>query len=236
MKKYHDLFKRAIDRIPGYEPHMLVVFVFLAGAVWGFLELADEVLEGSTASLDERLLLALRSPHDPTDPVGPVWFEELARDITAFGGIGVLGLITALAAGFLILRRKHHTALYLVIATGGGILASTLLKAAFDRARPDLVPHGQAVYTSSFPSGHSMLAAATLLTIGALLAGAQPNLRLKAYLLGAAVLITLLVGASRVYLGVHWPSDVLAGWTAGAAWALLCWAVAERLRKRGSVE
>lgn len=229
-------FKWVLGRIRGYEPYMLAVFVLLAGAVWGFAELADEVTEGTTASLDERVLLALRSPDDVTDPLGPVWFQELARDITAFGGIGVLVLITALATGFLVLQYKHHMAIYLVIATGGGILASTLLKAIFDRPRPDLVPHAQAVYTSSFPSGHSMLSAVTFLTIGALLAGTQPNLRLKTYLLSVAVLMTLLVGISRVYLGVHWPTDVLAGWTAGAAWALLCWAVAERLRDRGDVE
>lgn len=116
------------------------------------------------------------------------------------------------------------------------LLASTLLKQLFARPRPDLVPHAQLVYTSSFPSGHSMMSAVTFLTIGALLAGAQSSLRLKAYLLGSAALLTLLVGASRVYLGVHWPTDVLAGWTAGAAWALLCWAIAEWLRGRGEVE
>lgn len=229
-------FRTMLGKIGSYEPHMLAVFVLLAGAVLAFVELADKVTAGTTASLDERVLLALRTAGDVTDPLGPVWFEELARDITAFGGIGVLVLITALATGFLVLQRKQHMAIYLVIATGGGILASTLLKAAFDRPRPDLVPHAQAVYTSSFPSGHSMLSAATLLTIGALLAGAQPSLRLKTYLLSVAVLMTLLVGSSRVYLGVHWPTDVLAGWTAGAAWALLCWAVAERLRNRGNVE
>lgn len=228
--------RKTLGKIGSYEPQMLAVLVLLAGAVWAFVELADEVTEGATASLDERVLLALRNPGDATDPLGPVWFEELARDITAFGGIGVLVLITAVAAGFLVLQRKQHMATYLVIATGGGVFFSTLLKAAFNRARPDLVPHGQAVYTSSFPSGHSMMSAVVLLTIGALLAGAQPSLRLKTYLLSVAVLMTLLVGLSRVYLGVHWPTDVLAGWMAGAAWALLCWAVAERLRFRGDVE
>lgn len=236
MTRTMDAFRRMLGKIRSYEPHMLAVFVLMAGAVWGFVALADKVTEGRTASLDERVLLALRNPDDVTDPLGPIWFEELARDITTFGGIGVLVLITTLATGFLVLQRKQHTAVYLVIATSGGILASTLLKAAFDRPRPDLVPHGQAVYTSSFPSGHSMMSAVTLLTIGALLAGAQPSLRLKTYLLGVALLMTLLVGSSRVYLGVHWPTDVLAGWTAGAAWALLCWAVAERLRNRGKVE
>jgi undecaprenyl-diphosphatase len=228
--------RMALETVRSYEPHMLGVFIILAGALWGFVEITDEVLEGTTASLDEKILLALRSPVDAADPLGPLWFEEMARDITAFGGIGVLALFTALAAGFLVLQRKRRTAIYLLVATGGGIVVSILLKAGFDRPRPDLVPHGQAVYTSSFPSGHSMLSAVTLLTIGALLASAQPNLRLKIYLLSVAVLLTLLVGFSRVYLGVHWPTDVLAGWTAGAAWALLCWVGAEHLGHREAAD
>lgn len=213
-----------------------MAFVLFAGALWAFTELADSVLDGDTATIDERLLLAMRNPDDVTDPLGPGWFEETARDVTGLGGIGILTLITLIAAGFLALQRKRHTAIYLILATGSGMLMSTLLKLVFARPRPDLVPHATIVYTNSFPSGHSMMSAVTFLTIGALLAGAQQGLRLKAYLLGIAALLTALVGVSRVYLGVHWPTDVLAGWTAGAAWALLCWVVAEQLRSRGEVE
>lgn len=228
--------QRALTWIGGHEPHILAAFVLVAGAIWTFVYLAGEVLEGETATLDERLLLTLRTTNDITDPLGPVWFEEVARDITGLGGVGILTLITLASAGFLVLQRKRHTAVYLLLAVGSGNLMSNLLKYLIDRPRPDLVPHAQQVYTSSFPSGHSMLAAVTYLTLGALLAGTQPNRRLKAYLLLIAALVTLLVGLSRVYLGVHWPTDVLAGWTAGAAWALLCWAIAERLRSRGEVE
>jgi undecaprenyl-diphosphatase len=214
----------------------LTALLLGAGAVWLFLELTDEVLEGDTAGVDEQLLLALRAPNDTSDPLGPPWFEELARDITGLGGAAILTLLTLASAGFLALQRKLHLAVYLLLAVGSGALLSTLLKMGFDRPRPELVAHGQAVYTSSFPSGHSMLSALAFLTLGALLASGQTNLPVRAYLIGLAAFLTMLVGASRVYLGVHWPTDVLAGWTAGAAWALLCWAFAERLRRRGAVE
>lgn len=228
--------QRTLAWIGSHEPYVLIAFVVFAGALWGFTELADSVLDGDTETIDERLFLSLREADDATNPLGPGWFEETARDVTGLGGIGILTLITLIAAGFLALQRKRHTAVYLLVATGSGILMSSLLKLVFSRPRPDLVPHATNVYTSSFPSGHSMMSAVTFLTIGALLAGAQTGLRLKAYLLGVAALLTLLVGVSRVYLGVHWPTDVLAGWTAGAAWALLCWLVAEHLRSRGAVE
>jgi len=178
----------------------------------------------------------LRASSDTSDPLGAAWVEDLARDATALGGAGFLTLLTLASAGFLALQRKRGLALYLLAAVASGTLASTLLKLGFDRPRPDLVAHGQVVYTSSFPSGHSMLSAVVYLTLGALLASGQTNLPLRAYLIGLAVFLAVLVGVSRVYLGVHWPTDVLGGWTAGAAWALTCWALAERLRLRGTVE
>ena len=218
------------------EAGTLAALLLAAGGVWLFLELADDVLEGDTTTVDEQLLLMLRAPTDSSDPLGPPWVEDLARDITGVGGAAVLTLLTAASAGFLALQRKRHLALYVLAAVASGALVSTLLKMGFDRPRPDLVPHGQIVYTSSFPSGHSMLSAVAFLTLGALLASSQTNLRLRVYLISLAVFLTVIVGVSRVYLGVHWPTDVLAGWTAGAAWALLCWALAEKLRRRGAVE
>jgi undecaprenyl-diphosphatase len=214
---------------------LLSLAVLSLGAI-GFLQIAGEVLEGETSSLDRRLIVALRNPADLSDPIGPLWFEEVARDVTALGGNAVLTLLTAAVAIYLLLTGKKGAALLVLGAVVGGTLLSSGLKIGFSRPRPDLVPHGAPVLTASFPSGHAMLSAVTYLTLGALLARVQPRLRVKAYLIGLAITLTLLIGASRVYLGVHWPSDVLAGWTMGAAWASLCWFVALQLQRRGAVE
>jgi undecaprenyl-diphosphatase len=207
-----------------------------AGGTWLFIEIADLVSAGESSTFDARVLLLMRSPGDRADPVGPAWIEELGRDFTALGGIAVLALITIAAAGFLALERKYRALVLIVVAVVGGLVLSTALKYLFARPRPDLVPHGSAVYTASFPSGHSMMSAITYLTLGALLARVQTRKRLKAYLLCLAIFLTLLVGISRVYLGVHWPTDVLAGWTVGAVWAILCWLVVRWLQDRGQVE
>ncbi len=214
----------------------LILLVAIAGGIWAFAGLAGEVKEGETRRFDERVLLALRNPADRADPLGPAWVEESERDFTALGGVAVMSLLTCGVVGFLLLDRKNRAALLVLAAVGGGLLLSSVLKHDFERPRPDLVPHGAYVYTSSFPSGHSTLAAATYLTLGALLARVQAKRRIKVFLLGFAILITLLVGVSRVYLAVHWPTDVLAGWTLGGLWALTCWLVARQLQRRGKVE
>lgn len=214
----------------------LLVLVLVAGGVWTFAEIADEVGEGETRQMDEAILLALRNPEDRSDPLGPPWVEEVQRDFTALGGIAVLLLLTGGAGAFLVLDGKHRAALMVLAAVGGALLWSFLLKEGFSRPRPDLIAHGVHVEAASFPSAHSMMSAATYLTLGALLARVQARRRLKIFLLGFAALLTLLVGVSRIYLGVHWPTDVLAGWAAGGVWALLCWLAARWLQRRGKVE
>jgi undecaprenyl-diphosphatase len=145
-------------------------------------------------------------------------------------------VVSVAVIGYLAMVRKRSAALLVFVAVGGGLLLSMLLKHTFERVRPDLVPHGVRVYTASFPSSHAMLSAVTYLTLGALLTRVEPRRRLKAYLLTVAVLLTLLIGTSRVYLGVHWPTDVLAGWCVGSAWATLCWLVAQWPQRKGRVE
>lgn len=182
------------------------------------------------AALDADLLLALRSA-DRADPLGPAWFEASVAEITALGGFGVLTLVVALAAGYLAVRRRYADAALILVAVLSGTALSEGLKLGFARARPDLVAHIVDTTSMSFPSGHAMLSAITYLTIGALLARAAARAADRAYILAAAIALTLLIGVSRLYLGVHWPSDVLAGWCFGAAWALVCWAVAAWLAR-----
>ncbi len=219
-----------------HERGLLVTATLLAAGIWIFAELANSVVHGKTGAFDRTVLLALRHTDNLADPIGPQWVEEVGRDMSAFGGVGTVFLLSAAAVGFLLLQGQYRTAVFLIVAVGGGFFLSLGLKRAFDRPRPDLVPHGSYVRTTSFPSGHSMNSAVVYLTLGALMARVQPKRRLKAYLLLMAFLATGLVGVSRVYLGVHWPTDVLSGWTAGCLWALICWETARRLQFRGRLE
>ena len=214
----------------------LIVVLLVVGGIWLFAELADEVMEGETHVFDKRLILMMRTQEDLSDPVGPRWVEEIARDMTALGGGGVLGLLTFSVTGFLLLHGKGRSALFVLVSVGGGLLISLVLKMGFDRPRPELVPHESIVYTASFPSGHSVLSAVTYLTLGVLLARFHQHRRDKVYLITLAFLITFLVGVSRVYLGVHWPTDVLGGWTVGVVWAMLCWLAARWMQRHGNIE
>jgi len=214
----------------------LLSFAACGFFAWAFIAIADEVLEGETHALDSTILLALRNPQDLANPLGPTWLEEAARDFTGLGGYAILTLLTSATVIYLLMAGKRGAALLVLASIVGGTLLSTGLKMGFERPRPDLVPHATRVYTASFPSGHAMLSAITYLTLGALLARVEKSRRISAFIMGLAIVMTLLVGASRVYLGVHWPSDVLAGWSVGAAWAALCWFVALQLQRKGQVE
>src|SRR6185295_17835122 len=214
----------------------LVAMLILMLAILAFVTIADYVSNGATQRFDEWTLRALRRSDDPSKPIGPVWIAEASRDLTALGGLAVLTLLTLAISGYLWLRGMYGAMTLVIGATFGGLIAATLLKSMFDRPRPSAVPHLAAVYTSSFPSGHSTLSATVFLTLGTLLGKFAKERRLKAYFLLVALLLTFLVGASRVYLGVHYPTDVLAGWAAGLAWAVLCWLVARFLQRHGAVE
>jgi undecaprenyl-diphosphatase len=213
----------------------LAVVMLALLAVLGFILIADEVKEGDTQRFDDWAIKALRTPGDPANPVGPVWLEELGRDMTALGGVLVLTLVTVIVAGYLWLNRQRRAMFFVLIATGGALILSLALKGIFGRPRPELVPHLSRVATTSFPSGHSMLSAAVYLTLGTMLSRLVEKKRLKLCFIGVALAITFLVGISRIYMGVHYPTDVLAGWLAGLGWAILCWLAANRIEKKASM-
>lgn len=218
------------------DSRILLTFLILTVAGFVFAKLASEVLEGDDFAFDRWLIRGLRSAADPSVPGGPAWLQEAMLDVTALGGVSVLTLLTAIVAGYLVAARKTATALFLVAAIAGGAIAGSLLKMGFARPRPDLVAHLVNVDTTSFPSGHAMNSAVVYLTLGALLARSQKDRAVRAYLLVGAILLTLIIGFSRVYVGVHWPSDVVAGWSVGAAWAMLCSLVAKRLQRQHKIE
>jgi len=205
--------------------------LLLAGtaSLWLFVTLAQAVTGGGTHALDRRLLLALRVEGNPADPIGPPWIEEAMRDVTALGGNAVLALVVAGACGLLLMTGRRPATAALLASIAAALLVNTLLKIGFDRPRPDLVAHAAPVFTRSFPSSHATMSAIVYLTLGAILARGQQR-RVQLFIIGAALILTTLVGVSRVYLGVHWPSDVLAGWAIGAAWALASVALLIRLR------
>ena len=218
------------------EAAVLVAALGILVALFGFIKMAEELHEGELTDFDQWFLLILRHHDNPQVPIGPSWLLEAARDITALGGRTILLMTVLFAMGYLALEHKRGGMwLVAVAATGGGLL-STAMKEFFGRGRPDVVPHLVDVTSASFPSGHAMLAAIIYLTLGALLARFAARRRTRVYLLTAAMLLTFVVGGSRVYLGVHYPTDVLAGWCAGLIWAVTCWLVARYLQDRGAVE
>jgi undecaprenyl-diphosphatase len=198
----------------------------------GFARLSDVVLEGGTQQFDERVLAAVRRSDDPSRPIGPVWLQGAALDITALGSGWVLGLVVLAIVGFLALQGMRRTSVFVATAAIGGWLLNAALKELFQRPRPDVVPHLREVLSLSFPSGHAMTSAAVYLTLGALLMRIARGRLTKVYCMATAMLVTMLVGSSRVYLGVHYPTDVLAGWLVGLSWALFCWTVERALERR----
>lgn len=207
----------------------------IAGLLFIFGLVAQTVVEGTSSAFDQSLILVFRDHGNPSAPIGPAWVEEAARDLTSLGSIIVLVIITLATAGYLFLAGKQTAAWLMLVAVFGGIALSDLLKFAFGRPRPDFISPAARVFTTSFPSGHATLSAITYLTIAALLARSQSSPRIGMYFIVLAAVLTVLIGVSRIYLGVHYPTDVLGGWCVGAAWALGCWALMTWLDRGGRI-
>lgn len=218
----------ASRRTPWLMVAAAVVALGLALLVW----LGRELNEGDGAAFDRAVMLAMRVPGDPGQPIGPEWLPSAVRDITALGSSTVLTLVVAATALFLALRGRWRSVALVLAATLSGGVAVTLVKALVGRARPELVERLMVEASNSFPSGHAANSAIVYLTLATLLFPVVQEARMRAFVLGAALLVTLMVGVSRVYLGVHWPSDVLAGWAFGSAWALLWWRVEVAVMRR----
>ena len=218
------------------ELRVLLALMAVAACILSFGWLASEMIEGDTRVFDRMILLATRDPANLAVLRGPAWLPDVARDITSLGGAAVLLLLAVIVVGFLLVVRTRGAALLVVVALAGGTLLSVVLKRYFERPRPDIVPRAVEVSTASFPSGHAMLATVTYMTLAALLTRLQIKPEAKVYVMLAAAGLSVLVGLSRIYLGVHWPTDVVAGWTVGAAWAIGCWVVARELQRRGYME
>jgi undecaprenyl-diphosphatase len=209
--------------------------VLLLTLLAGSATLTNQVARGDTQQFDEQVLRSLRRADNPAIPVGPAWLRSAALDITALGSFTVLALVVLAVVGFLVLQGMSRTALFVLAASAGGWVLNQALKEVFQRARPDVVPHLRDVMTLSFPSGHAMISASVYLTLGVLLTRIAERRVTRIFCISMAVLVTGLVGLSRVYLGVHYPSDVLAGWLMGLSWAIICWFVEQAIERRAGM-
>ncbi len=215
-------------------PRGVAIAIGLCLALFGWLALRGPA--GDFLQWENAVLRALRNAQDPTQGVGPVWLPEVVRDVTAMGSVAVLSLTIVGVMGYLLLLRAWRVAALILVATVGGTILMDLLKNAIGRVRPDIVPHLMHEVSASFPSGHSMMSSVVYLTLAVLLGETVARRRERAYFFALGGIIITLVGLSRIYLGVHYPTDVLAGWAAGTAWALFCWCIAQHLEHRHTIE
>lgn len=209
----------------------LIALITLTAALLGvFGMVADEALEGDTVAFDSAVTALFRTA-DTNAVIGPLWLQEAVRDFTSLGSFTILGLIVIASAVYLLLEKKAGTAVFLVVSVVAGTVISNVLKQTFNRPRPN-VEASLTVFTASFPSGHAALSAVVYLTLGALLSQSARSPLIKGYFIGLALLMAFLVGVSRIYLGMHYPTDVIAGWSLGLSWAMICWLIKQAFEAR----
>jgi len=232
LKEKFISLRNLITEYSSREIKILINLFILVTALLAFIYLAREVISGDTQEFDEWVLNSLRYNGNTKLPIASMWFTGLLADITVLGGATIIFIITAAVVFYLMIQRQYEFMWLILIATIGGVLLSLGLKEIFARERPPLIFHLLTVKSMSFPSGHAMMSSVVYLTQGALLAKTRSNKNLRVYILIVAIILVFLIGISRIYLGVHYPTDVLAGWSAGLAWASLCWLAAKYLQRR----
>ena len=199
-----------------------------AAVLWaGFAFMVWAVLTGHTGGFDRGGLLFYRTGAGLA-PKGPPQLLEAVRDMTALGGVllrNLFGLAAVVALLFLGLRRE---AVLFAATVIGGWLVNSGIKALVGRPRPTIVPHLTEASGNSFPSGHSFNSAVVFLAVALAFASMSPRRSVRWTIIASAVALTWLIAFSRVWLGVHFPSDVIAGWLGGASWAFLAAAVLDR--------
>jgi undecaprenyl-diphosphatase len=230
------LSRLGFDRLERREITWLAVGVGACTLLLLFLVLAGQVAEGDTLAFDTKILRGLRSPDDPRRPIGPDWLASSLVDLTALGSPAVLGLVVLSVVGFLLLQGRRRTAVAVALTCFSGELVDSAMKHAFNRPRPTVVPALREAWSTSFPSGHAMESAIVYLTLGAMLMRVADRRITKVYCLAIAVMLTAIVGVSRIWLGVHYPTDVLGGWMIGFVWASICWLATERVEARAGIE
>jgi len=219
------------QRISALGPLAWLNLIVLVLAVIVFCVIAHEVADGDHIPIERQFMQSLRTSAI-AGSVGKPWIVEIARDITALGSVVVLTTLTAFVVGFLALSRRFEAAAFLAIAALGGQCLNAALKTYYGRERPDPSLRWIEIDSLSFPSGHATSSAVIYLTLAVLLVRLAENRAEKIYLIAAALFISFLVGFSRVYLGVHYPTDVIAGWAVGIAWAQLCWFATQAIGRR----
>lgn len=186
--------------------------------------------QSGLAGLDNALMQSLHDEIYPSDPIGPDWLENAFRDISALGSNIIVVLLSATAAVLLIMTHRQGSAVLLLVTVAAAFMLNWALKGMFDRERPDFLSYSVSVETSSFPSSHAMLGAVVYLLIAAIAARELTSRQAGVMAMSMGILIAFAIGFSRIYLGAHWPSDVLAGWALGAACALAAWQLARTPR------
>ncbi len=223
MLRALSVWKRARLFIQNTDMKVLIALSIFMFGMLGFWAIAEDLIEPDPHSLDYSILYFLRSPDDLSNPLGPLWFEYAVSDVTALGGHAIISILMLSATLYLVATRQMQRAILILAAVVSGALISSVLKLGFDRPRPDIVDHLTHAMSSSFPSGHAFLSAVVYLSLGALIARAHQQITIRTIVMMGAVLLVLIIGLSRIYLGVHWPTDVVAGWFFGAAWAAIWW-------------